>query len=130
MSVLFLFGCSTPYRKNTGSGGYSEFRIAENKFAITFQGNSYTTHESVYKYAMLRAATIALRHGYPYFSIHQEKDTSTTTLSKTWVYPLNSYHLHSNPAVFFIIKLHQKESENEDVVEAIRYIEWNRVRDE
>jgi hypothetical protein len=125
LAVCLFSGCATPYQKNTGFGGYSEFRVAEDRFVISFQGNSYSSHEEVYKYAMLRAAALALKHGYPYFSIHQERDISKTSIGQTGIYVVSSYSLYSSPAIMMVVKLHKTPSEYEDLIDAVRYTEWN-----
>ena len=64
--VCFLVACTaTPYQSGIGTGqGYFETRISENKYTVSFQGNSVTTYQQAYDYALLRATEIGLELGY------------------------------------------------------------------
>lgn len=77
---------STPYQPAATSGGYgfSEQRIEENRYRITFRGNASTTRDTVENALLYRAAELTLQNGYDYFLV-VERDTearrsySTTT---------------------------------------------------
>lgn len=49
--LITLIGCATPYQKESGlnptTGGYSDEKISENEYFITFRGNPKTTFEQV-----------------------------------------------------------------------------------
>ena len=85
--LLALASCATDYQKEgIFSNGYSDYRLAEDTFVVTFRANEYTSPEKVKKYALRRAAELAVRHGYSHFAILSEKDTSkerTVIHSKT-----------------------------------------------
>lgn len=50
-----------------GDYGYTETRLTENRYRVTFTGNSLTPRESVQDYALLRAAELTLENGYDWF---------------------------------------------------------------
>ncbi|MEM9496038.1 MAG: hypothetical protein AAGA09_08540 [Pseudomonadota bacterium] len=81
-SALLLAACatSTPYGPATQSGGYgfSEQRIEDNRFRITFRGNSLTARETVENSLLYRAAELTRQEGYDYFTV-VENDTETRT---------------------------------------------------
>ncbi len=87
LPLLALASCATDYQKEgIFSNGYSDYRLAEDTFVVTFRANEYTSPEKVKKYALRRAAELAVRHGYSHFAILSEKDTSkerTVIHSKT-----------------------------------------------
>ncbi|MET0546556.1 MAG: hypothetical protein ABWZ40_09615 [Caulobacterales bacterium] len=79
-----LAACSTPTRyepmtKKTGSG-YSETRIEDNRFRITFRGGQGESAARVKDLALLRAADLATTNGYDWFEVvnrfGEENDSS------------------------------------------------------
>ena len=86
LSVIFLTGCSTSYHeKGIFGDGYSDYRVNQDKFAVTFRGNEYTDSEDVRRFVLMRAVELTLQNGFRYFKILSEKDVSrqTTESSKT-----------------------------------------------
>lgn len=69
--ALAVSGCSspTPYQPSwMGDGyGYSEQRIEDNRYRISFAGNSATGYETVRNYLLYRAAELTLAQGGDYF---------------------------------------------------------------
>lgn len=72
--MLLLAACATavgtgfaPAGKN--GYGYSETRIEEGRYRITFAGDGATPVETVEDYALLRAADLALEGGYDWFRV-------------------------------------------------------------
>lgn len=94
-----LGACSapTPYRPYVGAsraaGGYSETKLADARYRVTFSGNSLTSRERVETYLLYRAAELAARDGYDWFLIvdrHTEHDVQTwveTPPSAVGAYP-------------------------------------------
>jgi hypothetical protein len=83
--ALALAGCastgSTPYQPassaNAVEGGYSELRLAEDRYAVTFAGNRLTSREQVEAGLLHRAAELTLQRGYDWFVII-DKQTERT----------------------------------------------------
>lgn len=82
---------STPYQPAADGRGYgfSEQRIEENRYRITFRGNSLTTREMVENALLFRAAELTLANGYDYFVV-VESDTEAR----------RSYRSTAEPAFF------------------------------
>ena len=63
LNCLVLFsGCATPYQKQTWysyTGGYSDLKLSNNSFAITFNGNALIDNDTSIDYALLRSAEIS-----------------------------------------------------------------------
>jgi hypothetical protein len=60
----------TPYQPaQSGQFGFTEQRIEQNRFRITFEGNSRTTRERVEDSLLLRAADVTLQNQYDWFQI-------------------------------------------------------------
>lgn len=80
--ALGLAGCattgSTPYQPassaNAVKGGYSETRLAEDRWSVNFAGNRLTSREQVETFLLYRAAELTLQQGYDWFVI-VDKDT-------------------------------------------------------
>lgn len=88
LSAGALTGCATPtpyqpYRAGNLSaahGGYSEQRLAPDRFLVRFHGNELTSRERVEGYMLYRAAELTLQNGYDSFEIierHTEHDVET-----------------------------------------------------
>ena len=74
--VVALVGaaCATTYKpRGTRGGGYSDYRIAEDVFSVSFKGNTATPEELAEKYLLRRASEVTLEHGFAYFAIEAEK---------------------------------------------------------
>jgi hypothetical protein len=80
-----LASCATPtpYQpaapgRNLGYG-YSDYRIDDTHWRVTFSGNSLTSRETVEKYLLYRAAELTLEQGFDWFDTtdrHTERNTS------------------------------------------------------
>jgi len=85
-----LAGCATPtpYQPNipgqSSSGGYSEMQLEQNRWRVTFAGNSLTSRQTVEGYLLFRAAELTRQQGYDWFSI---VDRNTERDARTYVDP-------------------------------------------
>ncbi|KTF69786.1 CC0125/CC1285 family lipoprotein [Sphingomonas sp. HT-1] len=85
---LSLASCmtATPYQPASASGsirnGYSDEQIEENRFRVSFSGNSLTSRETVERYLLYRSAELTLQNGFDYF-ILAERDTEKKTQTYT-----------------------------------------------
>jgi hypothetical protein len=74
-ALLALSSCatSTPYQPKTAGqrihGGYSEQRLGENRFKVSFDGNTLTSRERVEGYMLYRAAELTVQNGYDWFRV-------------------------------------------------------------
>jgi hypothetical protein len=95
LSVTALGGCTTatpyqPYRPESVSGvhgGYSEHRLAPDRFVVRFHGNALTPRDRVERYMLYRAAELTLQNGYDTFEIlerHTEHDVETYVDRGPW----------------------------------------------
>ena len=70
---LALAACATatPYQPagfNGQRGGYAEQRLENNRFRVSFSGNSLTSREQVEQSLLLRSAELTVESGYDWFS--------------------------------------------------------------
>ena len=73
-SLLSLAACATAVGTAYGPAdakgyGYTETRIEQDRYRITFAGDGATAPELVEDYALLRAAELAIENGYDWFRI-------------------------------------------------------------
>jgi hypothetical protein len=69
---LLIFGCgATAYQPYGLAGGYSDKRLSNDEFIISFDGNIRTDPDRAIHFTMLRAAEITLNKGYKYFVIER-----------------------------------------------------------
>jgi hypothetical protein len=81
LSLTLLAGCETaaPFQPRDRNGtGYTDERLAENRFRVTFTGNSVTRRETVENYLLLRAAQVTLQSGRHWF-VFDTRDTQAKT---------------------------------------------------
>ena len=86
--ALMASACTTPtpYQPlpSAGSerGGYSDQRLEENRFRVTFTGNGMTSRETVETYLLYRAAELTIANGYDWFVM---ADRATERHSQTYL---------------------------------------------
>lgn len=76
-AALALAACATPtvYGPANPNGsmasqvGYSEYKIENNRYRVSFQGGSGAPQRQVVDYALLRAAEITIRDGHDWFHV-------------------------------------------------------------
>ena len=85
--ALLLGACvsETTYRPATGQGfsrtGFSDSQVEQNRFLVSFAGNSSTPRDTVERYLLFRAAEITLQQGGDYFLM---VDRDTDLQSRTY----------------------------------------------
>lgn len=89
-AVLASCATPTPYQPAVGAGqyrnGYTDQQIDNDRFQVSFSGNSLTSRETVERYLLYRAAELTLQKGFDNF-ILVSKDTETkseTYVDRSW----------------------------------------------
>jgi hypothetical protein len=67
--LVLLSGCATSYQKQSVSGGYSDMHLEEDIYRVVFDGNGYTSRETVQTYWLYRCASLALEKSFDGFEI-------------------------------------------------------------
>ena len=86
--ALLLGACvsETTYRPATGQGfsrtGFSDSQVEQNRFLVSFAGNSSTPRDTVERYLLFRAAEITLQQGGDYF-VMVDRDTDLQSRTYT-----------------------------------------------
>lgn len=89
-AALLLGACvsETTYHPASGRGfdrtGFSERQVEQNRFLVSFAGNSSTPRDTVERYLLFRAAEITLQQGGDYFVM---ADRDTDLQSRTYTTP-------------------------------------------
>jgi hypothetical protein len=68
--------CSTSYQAGGASGGYSDTKLDDNMFLVSFLGNSYTENQKAVDFCLLRCSELCLQNGFKYFVIIAGKENS------------------------------------------------------
>ena len=77
-AALSLAGCVTPYQPAGISGGYSDTKVGENIYLVSFQGNGFTSYSTVHSLALQRASEVCESRDFNDFDlIGKEGSTST-----------------------------------------------------
>ena len=83
VTALLIGGCATGYQSQGFKGGYSDTQVAENIFVVSFKGNGYTSAERAEDFALLRSAHVAVDHGFSYFVIVSDQNSTSTSAYTT-----------------------------------------------
>ena len=67
-------GAPTPYQEARDGYGYSEQQIEENRYRVSFAGNSATSRQTVEDYLLYRAAELTVQNGHDWFEV-ADRDT-------------------------------------------------------
>ncbi|MGI9436854.1 MAG: CC0125/CC1285 family lipoprotein [Geminicoccaceae bacterium] len=78
LSMVGACAVPTPYQAAEKGYGYSDQRIEDNRYQLSFAGNSSTPRETVESYLLYRAAEVTIENGFDYFTIVQ-RDTERST---------------------------------------------------
>jgi hypothetical protein len=69
VTAVTLVSCATPYQQSGLTGGFDVKELRPDVFRVSFQGNGFTTRESVQVYWLNRCAELALEKGFTGFEI-------------------------------------------------------------
>jgi TonB family protein len=75
LAVASLSACATGYQANGITGGYTEKRITDSAYVVTFGGNGFATKDRIYYFWMYRCAELTMEKGYSLFSIRLNQST-------------------------------------------------------
>ena len=64
-----LFACATDYQKEGATGGYTEHKISDSAYEVSFLGNGFTSEERVYYFWLYRCAELTLQNGFELFTL-------------------------------------------------------------
>jgi hypothetical protein len=86
VALLLLGGCatSTPYASNAEKTyGYGDQQIEDNRWMVSFSGNSLTDRQTVETYLLYRAAELTSQAGFDYFRVVQRDTDSESRFLST-----------------------------------------------
>lgn len=83
IGIIFMSGCATGYKSVRFTGGYSDTKLQDDVYEVSFKGNGYTGRDKAKDFALLRASEVALNNGYKYFVILEGENTTKTQMYTT-----------------------------------------------
>lgn len=96
IAVFIFSGCATKYQSTGFTGGYTETRLGDNVFNVSFRGNGFTSRQRTADFTLLRSAELSLKNGYKYFII---TNSENYTRNSTYTTPTRS-HTNINGNVY------------------------------
>jgi len=92
---------ATPYQAlgagPAAAGGYSEVKLEQDRWRVTFQGNSLTSRQTVETYLLYRAAELTVAQGYDWFeTVERKTDKHVETYAEPGP-PFGPYGYHWRP---------------------------------
>lgn len=73
---LILSACATKYGPSGLGGGYSDQKIDEDSYIVSFHGNGYASEERVWNFWIYRCAELTKQKGFDYFLLRKADDKS------------------------------------------------------
>jgi TonB family protein len=89
--VASLSSCATGYQSSGFTGGYTEKKITDSAYVVTFGGNGFASKDRIYYFWTYRCAELTLEKGYSLFSVRSNQSTG----------PLNPPADSIRPAVYY-----------------------------
>lgn len=86
-------GTATPYQPALDGYGYAEQALEEDRYRVSFTGNSLTPRQVVENYLLYRAAEVTLARGFDYFIV-VDKDTERNTTYYSTVTGAGGFYHH------------------------------------
>jgi len=78
--VMILFcACATQYQKVGFTGGYSDYPLGNDQYAVDFEANAFTKHSTVDKYLLYRCAELTIEKGFNYFVVLEYVSTQAVS---------------------------------------------------
>jgi len=95
-AFILLAGCATSYQPEGFTGGYSDMRMGEDLYRVSFEGNGYTDPSRAADFALLRAAKLAISNGASHFAVVDSASSSrqgafTTPQTSSTTGTVNTY---------------------------------------
>lgn len=85
---LLLTGCTTnSYHSLDGKIGYTDFKLSNDTYMVTFHGGRKASQSQVYEYALRRCAEVTKQNGYNYFLV---VDSSSSVSKQKYTTPIEA----------------------------------------
>jgi hypothetical protein len=98
---LYACGSPTPYTAATEAReyGYTESRLTDDRYRVSFRGSPETTSDEVKDMALLRAAEVTLINDYDWFRVVTQETSETSSLTPTTITrePVQQVHRDCGP---------------------------------
>lgn len=69
--TLLVASCATPYGQRGWAGGYSDEKIDETHYRVTFDGNGKASADRVWAFWLYRCAELTTQKGYTHFTLRK-----------------------------------------------------------
>src|SRR4051794_15109445 len=76
LALLCALGCATGYHPASGTGGFSELKLNDRAYEVSFRGNGYTSREQAQRLALRRAADLTVQSRFTHFVVDEQGSAS------------------------------------------------------
>ena len=122
---LFFWSCATTYNPKGIGGGFSEEKLENGNYEVSFQGNMHTSVQSVKKNLLRRCSEITIENGFDFFEIIEDK--SDTEVTGHWNSISGSYATAAHSGCCEIRLFNEESDEiSEYIYNAQKYLERNK----
>lgn len=100
LALLGACATATPYQAaNTSDRGYSDQQVENNRWMVSFAGNSLTDRQTVETYLLYRAAELTTQNGYDHFRVmRRDTDSDSSFVPVGGHYPhFHTYYHYYGP---------------------------------
>lgn len=85
--IVAVSACVSGYGPSSLTGGFEEQRLNDVTWRVTYNGNGYTTEETVQTYWLYRSAEITLEQGYDGFQIISDVELTSLPDAEAHIVP-------------------------------------------
>lgn len=97
-AVILLGACTTAYQERGLTGGFSDMRLSQDMYRVTFEGNGFTPSDRAADLALMRAAELTVEQGAEHFAIVDSagRVTESTITTPTTASTTGSVDIYGN----------------------------------
>jgi hypothetical protein len=79
LAAVLLSACATSYQSGGLTGGYTEKKISDSAYVVTYSGNGFASKDRIYYFWMYRCAELTLQNGFALFQIRANPAAALST---------------------------------------------------
>jgi TonB family protein len=87
LAAVLLSACATSYQSGGFTGGYTEKKISDSAYVVTFGGNGFASKDRIYYFWMYRCAELTLQNGFALFQIRANQAAALSSPPEPSVRP-------------------------------------------
>ncbi len=85
LMAVTVCGCATSYQQHGLTGGYSETKLSNSSYVVSFNGNGYASKDRVWYFWIYRCAELTSQQGYKLFTLRQNRTSAVAPRESNFV---------------------------------------------